>query len=65
MNCRDITRWMGENSQSCTEAGISPVQAVALCRWKLSDRVDRDGWTGLPLLPSWKPEGAFDYPVCG
>lgn len=40
MTLDDINRWMATYAREYDEAGISPVQAVALCRWKLSDKVD-------------------------
>lgn len=42
MTLDDINRWMAAYAREHDEAGISPEQAVALCRWKLSDKVDRE-----------------------
>lgn len=43
MTLAEIKAWMAAYAREHDEAGISPEQAVALCRWKLSDKVDRAG----------------------
>ena len=40
MTLGDINRWLETEGRDCESAGFSPEQAVAVCRWKLSDKVD-------------------------
>lgn len=56
MTLPEINRWLAENAQSCTDAGISPDQAVLLCQWKLSDKVDDS------KASFWFARRAFEYP---
>lgn len=56
MTLAEIKAWLATHAREYDDAGISPEQAVALCRWKLSDKVDRDGWTGLLLVPASRPD---------
>lgn len=59
MTLAEINRWLETEGRDCESAGFSPKQAVAICRWKLSDKVDHDGWTGLLLIPAVHPDLTF------
>ena len=50
MTLAEIKAWMATYAREHDEAGISPEQAVALCRWKLSDKVDREPWSRMMPL---------------
>lgn len=43
MTLSEINSWLSQYARDYAQDGISPEQAVALCRWKLSDKVDRAG----------------------
>lgn len=45
MTLGDINRWLAAYAKDYAHDGISPEQAIALCRWKLSDKVDGEPWS--------------------
>lgn len=54
MTLGEMNRWLAEYAREYTAAGISPEQAVALCRWKLSDKVDtQSGSEWMRLTGEW------------
>lgn len=55
MTLRELNEWMEHYAKPFQEEGISPAQAVALCCWKLSDKVDVGGW--YPVFLSGMSEG--------
>lgn len=75
MTLPEINSWLSQYARDYAQAGISPEQAVALCRWKLSDKVDCAVDSCLfaddpvaafeDLLPKWPfgiPEGSSSNP---
>lgn len=45
-----IRIWLALYGKELQAAGASPEQTVALCRWKLSDKVDREPWSRMMPL---------------
>lgn len=63
MTLGDINRWLETEGRDYESAGISPEQAVALCRWKLSDKVDREPWSRMmPLFANCCETNTEDMP---
>jgi len=55
MTISELNEWMERYAKLFQEEGISPTQAVVICRWKLSDKVDIEGWH--PVFVDGKSEG--------
>lgn len=63
MTLSEINSWLSQYARDYAQDGISPEQAVALCRWKLSDKVDREPWSRMmPLFANCCETNIEDMP---
>ncbi len=44
MTLRELNEWMDIHAVPLQEGEFTPLEAVRLCVWKLSDKVDVEGW---------------------